>query len=141
MPLEYPDRPVVAVGVVVLYAGRVLLVERGQQPSRGLWAVPGGAVELGETLTEAAEREVREETAVTVRARAPVWSFDSVVRADDGRVRFHYVVVDVEADYVDGEPAAGDDAAAARWFTPDELARVDVSPYTADLLRRLGWTA
>ena len=98
--------PVPAVGAVVVHDGAVLMVRRARAPSRGVWAVPGGRIELGETLAEAAEREVREETGVRVRAGEPVWSFDSVVRDAGGRIAFHYVIVDLLADYVAGEPRA-----------------------------------
>ena len=138
-PRTGPSAPVPAVGAVVVHEGAVLLVRRGRAPSRGVWAVPGGRIELGETLAEAAEREVREETGVQVRAGEPVWSFDSVVRDPEGRVAFHYVVVDLLADYVAGEPRAGDDALAARWARPEDLPGMTVSPPTLHLLERIGF--
>jgi ADP-ribose pyrophosphatase len=95
---EYPDAPRVAVGAIVIHHQQVLLVLRGQPPSQGLWAIPGGSVELGETLQQAAEREIREETGLLIRAGEPVYIFDTVQRDDEGRVRFHYVIVDVLAE-------------------------------------------
>ena len=136
---SYPAAPVPAVGALVFREGAVLLVRRGRPPSRDVWAVPGGGVELGESLAEAAEREVREETGVTVRAGEPVWSFDSVIRDRDGRVRYHYVVVDLAAEYVSGEPRGSDDAREARWVGPEEIAGYDVSEPTLQLLRRAGF--
>jgi len=130
-------RPIPAVGVVVFHDDRVLLVRRGRAPSRGLWAVPGGAVELGETLREAAEREVREETGVIVKARDFVHAFDAITRRADGEVEHHYVVVDLLADYVGGEPTAGDDALEAAWIRVDEVDALPVSEETARLVRRL----
>ena len=138
-PRARPTAPVPAVGAIVVRDGAVLLVRRGRAPSRGVWAVPGGRVELGETLAEAAEREVREETGVRVRAGEPVWSFDSVVRDAEGRVAFHYVIVDLLADYVAGEPRAGDDALAARWARPQDFPGMTVSPPTLQLLERIGF--
>ena len=138
-PRSYPAAPVPAVGAVVLHDGAVLLVRRGRAPARGVWAVPGGRVELGETLAEAAEREVREETGVSVRAGEPVWSFDSVIRDEAGRVSFHYVIVDLLADYVSGEPRAQDDALEARWARPEDFPGLLVSRPTLDLLARLGF--
>ena len=135
----YPAAPVPAVGALVVHDGAVLLVRRGRAPSRGVWAVPGGRVELGETLAEATEREVREETGVLVRAGEPVWSFDSVIRDEAGRIAFHYVIVDLLAEYVEGEPHARDDAAEARWARPEELSRLLVSKPTLDLLERIGF--
>ena len=138
-PRNYPAAPVPAVGAVVVHDGAVLLVRRGRAPARGVWAVPGGRVELGETLAEAVEREVREETGVRVRAGEPVWSFDSVVRDEEGRIAFHYVIVDLLADYVSGEPRARDDADEARWARPEELSGLLVSKPTLELLGRLGF--
>jgi len=132
-----PQRPVAAVGVVVFHEDCVLLVRRGRAPSRGLWAVPGGAVETGETLAEAAEREVREETGVVVKACGPVHAFDAIVRHADGAVEHHYVVVDLIADYVAGEPSAGDDAVEAAWVKLDEIAGLAVSDETLRLVRKL----
>ena len=136
---SYPGGPVAAVGALVFREGAVLLVRRGRPPSRDAWAVPGGRVELGESLAEAAEREVREETGIEVRAGEPVWSFDSVIRDRDGRVRYHYVVVDLSADYLAGEPRGSDDAREARWVGPEEIAGFDVSEPTLRLLRRTGF--
>ena len=134
-PKTYPDAPRPAVGAVVLHQGRVLLVRRRDPPHAGQWAIPGGSVALGESLAEAAEREVREETGVRVRAGRPVYAFDRVDRDEAGRVRHHYVIVDLLAEYVSGEPAAGDDALEARWLTPEEVAALPVNATTLDLLR------
>ena len=139
MSRSYPAAPVPAVGALVVHGGAVLLVRRGRPPSRDVWAVPGGRVELGESLAEAVEREVREETGVTVRAGEPVWSFDSVIRDRDVRIRYHYVIVDLSADYLAGEPRGGDDAREARWVRPEEVAGFDVSEPTLCLLRRVGF--
>jgi ADP-ribose pyrophosphatase len=99
--------------------------------------VPGGAVEEGETLAEAAEREVREETGVIVDARDPVHAFDVIARRADGEVEHHYVVVDLLADYVGGEPTAGDDAAEAAWVPVEQINELAVSEETARLVQRL----
>jgi ADP-ribose pyrophosphatase len=133
---RYPECPVVAVGAVVFNEERVLLVRRGQPPSCDLWAIPGGKVRLGETLQAAAEREILEETGLTVRARQPVYTFDIIEQDAQGRIRFHYVIVDLIADYVAGTISAGDDAREVRWIGPDEIRRLEVSPQTVDLLQR-----
>ena len=131
---DYPDKPRVAVGAIVFSNDRVLLVRRGQPPSEDLWAIPGGSVEIGETLQEAAEREILEETGITIRAREPVYTFDAIERDDAGKIRFHYVIVDLGADYVTGNPTAGDDALEARWVTAQELNELQVSLPTLKLL-------
>lgn len=136
---EYPERPVVGVGAVVVHEGRVLLVKRGVAPSKGLWAVPGGALELGETLQQGAEREILEETGVTIRAREPVYTFDFFERDQDRRVRFHFVIVDVAADFIQGDVKGADDAVEARWLLPEELDRLPVSKNTLKLLSAVGF--
>ena len=115
----YPQQPVVAVGAIVFEKDRVLLVRRGQPPSQDLWAIPGGRVKLGETLQEAAEREILEETGIRIRAGEPVYTFDYIERDGTSRPRFHYVIVDLRADFIDGELRAGDDAADVRWVSAE----------------------
>jgi ADP-ribose pyrophosphatase len=132
---SYPDKPRVAVGAIVFKDNRVLLIRRGKPPAEDLWAIPGGRVEIGETLREAAEREIFEETGVTIRALVPVYTFDVIERDTRGRIRFHYVIVDLTADYIRGEPRAGDDASAARWVSSEELATLKVSSKTRQLLK------
>ena len=132
---SYPDKPNVAVGAVVFKEERVLLVRRGQPPSEDLWAIPGGSVEIGETLQQAAEREILEETGITIRAEEPVFTFDVIDRDRAGKIRFHYVVVDLAAVYVAGDPKAGDDAAEARWVTAREIDELPVSAPTVKLLK------
>ena len=132
---SYPDQPRVAVGAIVFKNNKVLLVRRGKPPAEDLWAIPGGRVEIGETLREAAEREIMEETGVAIRALEPVYTFDVIDRDADGRARFHYVIVDLAADYISGKPRAGDDASAARWVSSEELASMKVSTKTRQLLK------
>ncbi len=137
---RYPVAPVPAVGAVVFHGGQVLLVCRRNPPSRNLWAIPGGRILLGESLKEAAEREILEETGVRVRAGEPVFAFDAIVRDDEGGIRYHYVIVDLVAEYLEGTPEARDDALDARWVAPEELEHLAVSPPTLELLRaRLGF--
>ncbi len=119
---------------MVFKGDAVLLVRRANPPSQGVWAIPGGRVRLGETLQAAAEREILEETGVVIRANAPVLVYDVIQKDDRGEVKYHYVIVDLAADYVSGEPKAGDDAAEARWITAKELARIPVNAATRRLL-------
>ncbi len=123
------------VGAIVIREGKILLVKRGVPPGKGLWAVPGGMIELGETIQQAAEREILEETGIRIQAREPVYTFDLIDRDAEGRIRYHYVVVDVFAYYVSGEPVARDDVVEARWVAPEELETLPASPNTIRLLR------
>lgn len=131
---SYPDAPRTAVGAVVFKDRAVLLVKRGKQPALGIWAIPGGSVKLGETLQLAAERETREETGIVIQAGQPVFVFDVIERDAAGNVRYHYVIVDLAAEYVTGDPRPGDDATDARWVTPEELANLSVNSATRRLL-------
>lgn len=134
---EYPKTPQVGVGAVLVRDGRVLLVKRASPPSQGMWAIPGGHVELGETLQQAAARELREETGIIARAGTPIYTFDVIQRDKAGRVRFHYVIVDIWMEYIAGEVRAGDDAAEARWITPQELTTLPIHPATRALLKQI----
>jgi len=122
MSREYPERPVVGVGVVILGAGKVLLVRRGKPPREGQWSLPGGAQKLGETVFEAAAREVREETGLGVEVLGLADVVDTIRNDDDGRIRYHYTLVDVFAVVRDGTLRAGGDAAAAAWFDLADVA-------------------
>ena len=128
--------PRVGVGAVVFRNEAVLLVMRGQPPCAGEWAIPGGKVRPGETLQQAAEREIREETGIRIRAGEPVFSFDLIERDPDGRLRWHYVIVDLQAEYLDGEIRAGDDARQAGWFEREALSDITLNSQTRELLRK-----
>jgi ADP-ribose pyrophosphatase len=131
--------PQVAAAAVVIKDSKVLLVKRASAPNKGLWAIPGGSVELGETLQQAAEREIREETGLTVKAGEPMNVFDFIERDEACAVRFHYVIVDVAAVYISGEITPADDAADAGWFGVEELKGIEVSSNTAELLKKIGF--
>jgi ADP-ribose pyrophosphatase YjhB (NUDIX family) len=121
MSREYPVRPVVGIGVVVLRADAVLLVRRGNPPDAGSWSLPGGGQELGETAEDAARRELAEETGLSVATLHLAANVDSIHRDADGRVRFHYTIIDFCAAYAGGEPAAGGDVTAVAWAGLDAL--------------------
>lgn len=136
VPREYPGCPRVGVGAVVLDKGRVLLVRRGGQPSRGKWTLPGGLVELGETTQEAVCRELQEECGIDIHVVGLAGVLDRVVRDAEGRVRYHYVLVDYLA-YVDTDAVtAGSDAAEACWVEIDRVAELDVTDGLMDMIRR-----
>ncbi len=135
MSRSYPDRPYVGVGVVVLRGDEVLLVQRGKPPKAGDWSIPGGAQHLGETVAEAALREVREETSLEVRLGKRLGVVDSIQRDEAGRVVFHYTLVDFAAHWMAGEAVAGDDAADVAWVRIDELHRHDLWDETVRIIR------
>ena len=121
MTREYPDYPMVGVGVVVWKDETVLLIQRGKPPRAGAWSLPGGRQELGETTREAGVREVLEETGIKIEIKDLIDVVDTINRDDSGRVRMQYTLVDYWAEWKSGEPTAGTDAAAARWVHPKDL--------------------
>jgi 8-oxo-dGTP diphosphatase len=125
-------QPVIGIGAVVIHDNQILLVKRANPPKQGLWCIPGGKVEFGETLQQAAEREIKEETGVVIKATTPVYVFDLI--EDEKR---HYVIIDLLADYVSGAPKAGDDADDAKWFSLQDIDLPDIDSETKRLLRKL----
>jgi len=136
MKRDYPDRPIVGVGAVIVEQGRVLVVKRATEPRRGQWSIPGGAVEIGETLREALAREVREETGLLIEVDDVLEVLDSIVRDRDGRAQYHYVLVDFICRRVGGELRAGTDASAARWITANELRDWEIAEATQRVIRK-----
>ncbi len=135
----YPEKPRVGVGAIVLHDGKILLVKRGVEPGKGLWAIPGGTLRLGETLQACAGREILEETGVTVAVGECIYVFDLIQHDEAGKIKFHFVVVDFAALYVEGEPKGADDAEAAGWFSPEEMNGLDVSQNTLKALHSIGF--
>ena len=135
----YPETPKVGVGAIVLHDGKILLVKRGIAPGKGLWAIPGGTLHLGETLKECAARELLEETGITAAIGDCIYVFDLIERDEAGKIRFHFIVVDFAALYVSGEARGADDADEAGWFAPEELALVPVSGNTMKALQSIGF--
>ena len=112
---EYPSRPFVGIGIVVIKGDHVLLCRRGKPPNVGTWTLPGGAQDLGETCEAAARRELMEETGLAVGQLHFCAHVDTIRRDDDGRVRFHYTILDFTGRWVDGEPVAGSDVSEVEW--------------------------
>ena len=124
---EYPVAPLVGTAVAVFNdGGEVLLVQRGKPPNQGQWGLPGGLIDVGERLVDAAAREVREECAVEIEVCELVAVFEPIIRDEAGRVRYHYVVVDYWGRYLSGDLRPDDDAADARWVAMDRLDRMDM---------------
>ena len=136
MKRDYPDRPIVGVGAVIVRDGRAVIVQRATEPLRGQWSIPGGAVELGETVRQAAAREAGEETGLEVEVGEVLEVFDSIYPDPDGRTRYHYVLIDFLCRPVRGELKAGADAAQARWVEERELADFQVSESATRVIRK-----
>ena len=135
MAREFPDRPVVGVGAVIVEHGSVLLIKRAHDPRKGEWSLPGGRVELGETLVEATRREVKEETGLEVEVGALVELFDRVHRRDE-RVQYHFVIADFLCAPRGGTLAAADDALDVAWVTPDALDAYGVNEQAVAVIRK-----
>ncbi len=132
---EYPDRPIVGVGAVIIKDGKVLLVKRGQEPGYGTWSIPGGAVNLGERLSQAIEREVLEETGLVVKAGEMVKVYEPVIRDDKGRVRYHYVLIDFICHPISGEISPASDILDAVLVSHSELEQYDLPSATLALIK------
>jgi 8-oxo-dGTP diphosphatase len=135
MNREYPDRPLVGVGAIILDAGRVALIKRGKAPLLGEWSIPGGMLELGETVRHGAEREALEETGLVVRATELLGVFDRVVLDESKKCQYHYVLIDFLCERVSGDLHAAGDAADARWFTLNEVSKMPLPEDTAAVIR------
>jgi 8-oxo-dGTP diphosphatase len=118
---EYPARPIVGIGIVVIKGDSVLLVRRGKPPNIGAWTLPGGAQEVGETAEDAGRRELQEETGLEVGPMYFAATVDNIRRDETGRVRFHYTIIDFAARWVSGEPVADTDVTEAVWAKLDTL--------------------
>jgi ADP-ribose pyrophosphatase YjhB (NUDIX family) len=136
MGREYPENPLVGVGAVIVADGRALLIRRGQAPLLGEWSLPGGVLECGESLREAAIREAREETGLTVEVDEMLGVYERVIRSEDGRVRYHYVLIDFLSHAVGGELKAASDAAEVGWFTREQLPALKLAYDADDVVRK-----
>ena len=133
---EYPDRPIVGVGAVIVDQGRVLLVKRGSPPLLGEWSLPGGVVELGETLRAAAEREALEETGLIVKAGEVLEVLDRIIPGKDAAPQYHYVLIDFLCIVKGGELRAGGDAADVHWAAESELAQFKLEQPAVQVVRK-----
>jgi ADP-ribose pyrophosphatase YjhB (NUDIX family) len=129
---RYPSRPIVGVGVVVWHDDRVLLIRRSKPPRRGHWSLPGGAQQLGETVAEAARREVQEEAGLEVELGEIIATVDSIERDRDRRIRYHYTLIDFVAEAASPVLRPGSDAADARWF---EVAQINALGLWSETVR------
>ena len=135
MKREYPETPLVGVGAIIVEDGRVALVKRGHPPLLGEWSIPGGVMEVGETVREAAVREACEETGLKVETQELLGIYDRLLRDENGRVQYHYLLVDFLCHRVSGELCAAGDADETRWFSPEEIDQLPLPGDTAEVIR------
>jgi len=124
---EYPSQPIVGVGGVIIANGRALLIKRGRPPLEGQWSIPGGLLEIGETLMEGVRRELREETGMEVHPLELIEVFERIELDGSGKARYHYVVLDYLCRATGGEPVAGSDVTHVAWARPEELGQYSLS--------------
>jgi len=136
MQREFPELPLVGVGAVIIENARVLLVKRAHPPLEAQWSIPGGVLEVGEMVREAAVREVREETGLIVEPGDLLGVYDRVLRNAEQRVQYHYVLIDFLCRPAGGELQAADDATEARWYTCEELPVLRLAEDTLDVIRK-----
>lgn len=133
---RYPDRPIVGVGALILDGDRILLVERGKEPLKGLWSLPGGVLETGETLEEGLRREVREETGLEIEAPKVHEIFERILRDADGACEYHYVLIDYVCRKAGGVLRAADDACRAEWVSRARMAEYRITEGTLPVIER-----
>jgi 8-oxo-dGTP diphosphatase len=133
---EYPERPIIGVGGVVIADGRALLIRRGHPPLEGEWSIPGGTLEVGETLLEGVRRELSEETGCQVRVLDLVEVFERIFSDANGRVQYHFVILDYLCEFVSGEVRAGGDVVEAAWAAEPELAKYSLTPTATRVIRK-----
>ncbi|MGH9709324.1 MAG: NUDIX hydrolase [Candidatus Acidiferrales bacterium] len=133
---EYPERPVIAVGGVVISDARVLLIRRGQPPLEGRWSIPGGLLELGETIAQAIERELMEEAGVQVRPLELIEIYEKVLRLANQPPQYHFVILDYLCELLGGNAQAGTDVTDVAWSTEDELDRFNLTTEAKRVVKR-----
>ena len=136
MKRDYPDRPILGVGAVIVSGDRALLVRRATEPLKGEWSVPGGALELGEKLRDGAAREALEETGLHVEVGEVLDVFDSIFTDDDGRTQYHYVLIDFLCRPLSGEAIAGSDVSEVIWVTESDLATLNLRASIGQVVRQ-----
>lgn len=134
MKREFPEIPLVGVGAIIIEDSRVLLVKRAHPPLQAQWSIPGGVLEVGELVRDAAIREAREETGLIVKPGPLLGVYDRILRNAEQRVQYHYVLIDFLCRAVGGELRADSDAEEVRWFTRDELAALKLAEDTQDVI-------
>lgn len=133
---EYPDRPYVGVGVIVFRNQQVLLIKRNKEPNKGQWSIPGGKQIIGETVADAAKRELLEETGVKVDQLLLVDVVDTIIPDVEGKIKYHYTLVDYMGQWLSGEPYPGDDAQEVRWVCLNEIDSFSLLDKTINIIQK-----
>ena len=133
---EYPERPVVGVGGVGIADGRALLIRRAHPPLEGEWSIPGGKLEIGETLVNAVRRELAEETGIEVRVGDLIEVFERIFPDDAGQPKYHYVIVDYLCEVISGTACAGSDVTDVAWAEEAELPKYSLTPTATRVIKK-----
>jgi 8-oxo-dGTP diphosphatase len=136
MQREFPELPLVGIGAIIIEGNKVVLVKRAHPPIQGHWSIPGGVLEVGEMVREAAIREAREETGLSVQPGELLGVYDRILRDPEHRVQYHYVLIDFLCRAIEGELLAASDAAEVRWFTREELPLLNLAEDTLDVIEK-----
>ena len=133
---RYPKRPLLAVGALIFDRGRILMAQRGKEPLKGWWSLPGGALETGETLEAALRREVREETGLEIEPLGVFEIFERIMRDASGAAEYHYVLMDYICRVTGGKLCAGDDVCRVEWVKPEGLKMLQITEGTLAVIER-----
>ena len=136
MKREYPDRPLIGVGAIIIDRGRALVVRRATEPLKGEWSIPGGVLELGETLRAGVIREAKEETGLDVLPIEVLEVYDRIVADEAGKTRYHYVLIDYLCQVTGGELRAASDVSEVRWLTEQELDSFPIADAAEEVIRK-----
>ena len=137
MSRKYPQLPIIGVGAVIIEGGEILLIKRGNEPGAGQWTLPGGIVELGESLEDAVRREVFEECGIKVEIQYLAGIVERVIRDDEGKIKYHYIITDYTARCLKGALRAGSDVTEAGWFPLDKLDKCNLTEGLKEFLKKL----
>ena len=133
---RYPKRPIAGVGALIFHRGRILMAQRGKEPLKGWWSLPGGALELGESLDSAVRREVHEETGLDIEPQGVFEIFERIMRDEAGAPEYHYVLMDYVCRVTGGTLCAGDDVCRVEWMKPEELKSLQITEGTLAVIER-----
>lgn len=133
---QYPERPIVGVGGVVISHGRALLIKRGHPPLEGQWSIPGGTLKVGETLLEGVRRELAEEAGIEVRVLDLIEVFERIFHDAAGKIQYHFVILDYLCEMLSGEACAASDAVDVAWARETELGEFLLTPIATRVIRR-----